>query len=153
MFSVCHVLHCNSVGPLWSRILPDMETSVFILKDAERRPAFQRGCCRVWETRCGVILKSRILCGSPFALETSLVLPVCGDNLAVTHMNLTGRVVASGNRISCIYLKPNELENTNSYWTQISWRAQPRDHQARHLMYEKKIQNNFLVKDINPALL
>ena len=52
---------------------------------------------------------------SDFALETSLVLPVRGENLAVTHMNLTGQVMASGNRISCIYLKPDELENMNSY--------------------------------------
>lgn len=153
IFSVCHVHPRNSVRLLWNLILTNMEDNVFILKDVERRPAFRRGFCRVWDTRCGVTLKSCILHGGRFALETSLILPVSGDNLAVTHMNLTGWVMASGNRISCIYLKPDELENLNSYWTQISWRAQPRDHQARHLMYEKKIQSNFLFKDINPALL
>lgn len=134
VFSVCHVLHCNSVGLLWNLILTNMESNVFILKDVARRPAFQRGFCRVWDTRCGVTLKSCVLCGSHFALETSLVLPVSGDNLAVTHVNLTGRVMPSGNRISWICLKPDEVENMNSYWTQISWRAQPQDHQARHLM-------------------
>lgn len=78
--------------------------------------------------------------------------PIKWGQFAVTHVNLIGRVMASGNRISGIHLKPDELENINSYWTQISWRAQ-QDHQASCLMYAKKIQSKFLFKGINPALL
>lgn len=140
VISVYHVLCCNSVGLLWNLIFTNMENSVFILKDVERRPVFRRSFCRVWDTRCRETLKSCVLPGSHFALETSLVLPVSGDNLAVTHVNLTGWVMASGNRIICIYLKPGELENINSYWTQISWRAQPQDHQASCLIYAKRFE-------------
>lgn len=127
------------------------EECLYLKKDVERRPVFPRGFCRVWDTRCRVTPEICVPPGDHFALETSLVLPLNGDNLAVTHVNLTGRVMASGNRISGIYLKPDKLENINSYWTQISWRAQ-QDHQASCLMYAKKIQSNFLFKGINPAL-
>lgn len=66
----------------------------------------------------------------------------CSDraNLTMTHVELTGRAVAPGSGISCVYFKPDELGNLNSHRTQ-TWRAQPLDHRARHLTCQNTKQS------------
>lgn len=101
---------------------------------------FQNWCCEVGGTSCGAAHESRLLWGSGFALQTSLALAVSRANLAVTRVELTGRAVAPGSGISCVYFKPDELGNLNSYRTQ-TWRAQPLDHRARHLTCQNTKQS------------